>query len=188
MIGGVVTFIALMALGYLIFVYAGKQTGLNKILGYVIVGIIVVALIALPVFTCARNFGKGGFQGCAIGKGAGPGKQGCCPEMRQGNRPFGFKGQGCPMQGPQGSFEVWTDDGNFKGEEDIVISRSIPGVNPNAHIYDLNTNPFPGMQLPKDILNGAAEMIQKDPKLVDEFIKALKDKPEALKALKDKLK
>lgn len=188
MVGGVVTFIALMALGYLIFVYAGKQAGLNKVLGYVVVGIIVVTLIALPVFACARHFGKGGFQGCAIGKGAGPGKQDCCPEMRQGNRPFGFNGQGCPMQGSQGSFEVWTDDDNFKGEEDIVIGRTIPGTDPNTQVFNFKTAPFPGMQLPKDILNGAAEMIQKDPKLVDEFIKALKDKPEALKALKDKLK
>ncbi len=191
MIGGALTFILLLALGYMIFVHAGKQAGLNKTLGYVVVGIIVVALIALPVFACARHFGKGGFHG-GMNKGFGPGKQECCPEIRQGGcgKSRGPNAQGCPMQGPQGRFEFRTDGINpnaFRGDKDIIVGRSMPG-NPDLDPFAFRVEPFSGMWQPKDVLNQAASLIQKDAKLADEFMKALKDKPEAMKALRDKLK
>jgi hypothetical protein len=184
MVGGIVTFIALLALGYLIFVYAGKQTGLNKALGYIIVGIIVVTLIALPVFACARHFsGKSGFSkgqmNCSMN--AGPG--GFC---KPGNAPFMPNSEYCP--GFSGNCEIRIDrfDGAIKDFDPGKDIQRFRKFMPKGSFND-------GMEFDEkndmvEDINDTAMWLQKDPKLVDEFIKALKDKPEALKALKDKLK
>lgn len=181
MVGGVVTFIALMALGYLIYVYAGKQKNLEKIIGYVIVGIIVVALIALPVFACARHFGgKPGFGKGQMdcGKGAGPGVF-CQPGRGQ----FMPNNGCCPGFG--GNFDIRVDkfDGDIDPKEDILQFRKYL---PREHFGIIEG--ISGKDDMVEDINDAARWLQKDPKLVDEFVKALKDKPEALKALKDKLK
>lgn len=94
MITAIVTFVLLLALGYIIFIHSGKQEGINKTIGYVVIGVIAVAVIAVPVYSLAR--GLGGRRDFA-GRGSDglPGVQG------------GMFAPGFPQQGQGGRFEAF---------------------------------------------------------------------------------
>lgn len=119
MITAIVTFVLLLALGYIIFVHSGKQEGVNKTIGYVVIGIIAVAVIAVPVYSLARGLGgRGDFAG--RGREGMPGMQGGMfapgfPQQGQGGRfeAFGNCPQGGMPQCPQG-MEDW---GNRQGNQ-----------------------------------------------------------------------
>lgn len=94
MITAIVTFVLLLALGYIIFVHSSKQEGVNKTIGYVVIGVIAVAVIAVPVYSLARGLGgRGDFAG--IGREGMPGMQG------------GMFAPGFPQQGQGGRFEAF---------------------------------------------------------------------------------
>ncbi len=103
MITAIVTFVLLLALGYIIFVHSGKQEGVNKTIGYVVIGVIAVAVIAIPVFALAR--GIGGREDFTLrGPQGRPGMQGGMyapgqPWQGQGGRLEDFGG--CPQGGMQ---------------------------------------------------------------------------------------
>lgn len=98
MITAIVTFVLLLALGYIIFVHSGKQEGVNKTIGYVVIGVIAVAVIAVPVYSLARGLGgRGDFS--PRGPEGQPGMQG------------GMFAPGFPQQG-QGGMQRFRDFGN----------------------------------------------------------------------------
>lgn len=168
MITAIVTFVLLLALGYIIFVHSGKQEGVNKTIGYVVIGVIAVAVIAVPVYSLARGLGLGG-RGDFAGRGPEgmPGMQGGMfapgfPQQGQGGmQRFGDFGN-CPSDGtqqqcPQGRGDSWgnrqdnqnQDRGNGRQFRGMPYGgQGMPNGNSQQMPFNCQPPQLPGQQYP----------------------------------------
>lgn len=157
MITAIVTFVLLLALGYIIFVHSGKQEGVNKTIGYVVIGVIAVAVIAVPVYSLARGLGgRGDFAG--RGREGMPGMQGGMfapgfPQQGQGGRfeAFGNCPQGGMPQCPQGMEDWGKRQGGRNNDQFGCTPRYFPGQpgfpnRPNRQGGCFQPPPIPGTQ------------------------------------------
>lgn len=162
MITAIATFVLLLALGYIIFVHSGKQEGINKTIGYVVIGVIAVAIIAIPVYSLARGLGRRGDFARGIHEGR-PGMQGGmftpdgfqegqgrvknfrdfnnCPQGGMQDCPQGMEGWD-KRQGGKSNQQFRCTPRDFPGQPDFPRRPNRPGISGEQPGYP----PTPGTQ------------------------------------------